>query len=633
MFLALLFLATSLLTGYALVRHLPLTWYKSELVFASIAVGLFAGTWILFLSSWAAGYTAGYWLCLTILGGFCVFMHVRQKKLALPSEFYHEKTHWIWLSVALTSLCLFTWLFYTHMLQVKNDAYFSGGSTWGDLALHLALATGFAQQPHFTWEFPLFSGAKLSYPLLIDFLSGMLYRFGLNLQTAMFIPGILLTLSLVQLIYFFVLRITKSSGAAALTLILFLGSGGAVGISIFWQDWLTSNLSLFSFLGSMTKQYTNLWSNGIYFSNIINDYLLPQRGILFGLSLFALTSTILHNAWQKKESSQKMLGSAALLIGFLPLAHTHTFFVLWGMLVFLAACRAYIDKTIFTPWTQAVFIASMVAAPQIIWQMGSNFSRDFSHFQFGWMKKPDENIILFWLRNMGLPFIFFFTNFWLIKRLTTKNSWHLAFYTPLVILFLITNIYQFQPHSYDNMKFMVYSYLGICIYMGYSLWLLSTYKPGGRMLATLLIVITCASGFLAVLRETYVSWQFSSTQEIAATEQFKSITPPDAVTLTSDQHNHFVPTLTGRPIIMGYRGWLWTYGINYTAVEQDVRAMLTGAPATPSLLKRYNVSFVVISPSERNDYNANQAYYDRHATLVMDTGPIRVYDVRAFSLQ
>lgn len=260
--------------------------------------------------------------------------------------------------------------------------------------------------------------------------------------------------------------------------------------------------------------------------------------------------------------------------------------------------------------------------------MSSNFNDDFSRFQFGWMKKPTENIFLFWLRNMGIPFIFFFTNFWLVKKLSKQDNWHVYFYIPLAILFCITNVYLFQPHNYDNMKFMIYSYLAICIYMAWSLHLIAQYKPGGKLIMALIIIASCITGSLAILRETYISWQFSSPDEIAAAEQFKTITSADAIILTSDQHNHFVPTLTGRRILMGYRGWLWTYGIQYTAVEQDVRAMLTGTPATPALLKQYNVSFVVISPSERNDFSANSTYFDTHSQLVMQTGNIRVYDVR-----
>ncbi|MBI3255449.1 MAG: hypothetical protein HYZ63_00585 [Candidatus Andersenbacteria bacterium] len=632
MFLAIIFLAGCLASGFALMRLLPLNWYKSELAAASVGTGLFAGSWTLFLTSWAFGYTAGIGLTIMLVIALCLGIWKRPASPLLP-KFVQEKRNWPWLIVATISLLLFSWLFYTHMLQVKNDAYYSAGSTWGDLALHLSLVTRFAEQPEFTWDFPIFTGGKLSYPLLIDFLSGMLYRFGFSLPVALFIPGWLLAIALTQLIFFFILRSTKNANVAAVSLLLFLVSGGAAGIFYFWHDWVSSSSSLFTFLGSLPKQYTNLWSDGIYFSNIVNDFLLPQRGILFGLSLFSLACSLLYSAWHQKDLAQKFLGGATLIIGFLPLAHTHTFFVLWGVLGFLAITQAIKQKTFFTPWTQAVFTASMIAAPQIIWQMSSNFNDDFSRFQFGWMKKPTENIFLFWLRNMGIPFIFFFTNFWLIKKVSKQDNWHLYFYIPLAILFCITNVYLFQPHNYDNMKFMIYSYLAICIYMAWSLYFIAQYRPGGRLVMALIIIASCITGSLAILRETYISWQFSSTDEIAAAQQFKAITPADAIVLTSDQHNHFVPTLTGRRILMGYRGWLWTYGIKYTTVERDVRAMLSGAPTTPSLLKKYNISFVTITPSERQDFGANQAYFDQHSQLVMETGLIRVYDVRDFSLQ
>src|SRR3989344_3951253 len=632
MILAILFLLLSAAAGGCLLRLPPIAWYKAEFVFGSIMVGLFAGTWSLLLTSWAFGYTAGYFLTAALLVAVCLLTWQRYKKSPLPT-WIQPTSRTPWLIVTIAATALFGWLMYTHMLQVKDGAYYSAGSTWGDLALHVSLISRFAQQAHLTLDFPIFAEAKLSYPFLVDFLSGMLHRFGLNLQMSLLIPGILLSVSLGEILFFFITRVTKDARVATLALLLFFISGGPGGISVFWRDWQSSGSSLFTFLGSMTKQYSNLWTDGIYFSNIIDDYILPQRGILFGLGLFGIVCTLLHQAWQHKKDAQNVLWAATLVTVLIPLAHTHTFFVLWGLIGFLALVQAIRQKTLATPWTQTLLIASVMAAPQISWQLCSNFNDSFTRWQFGWMKKPDENILLFWLRNMGAPFIFLFTNFWFIKGRHSQDSWHVWFYTPLIILFAATNLYIFQPHNYDNMKFMVFAYLAICIYMSWSLVVLMRSHTLGRFVAAAAIITTCAVGGLSIARETYTSWQFTPSHSISLAEQCKALSSPDAIVLTSDQHNHFIPTLTGRRILMGYRGWLWTYGINYTNVESDIRAMLAGSPLAPSLLKTYDVSFVVIGPSELNDFNANTAYYNQHGRLVLQAADIRIYDVRTFSLQ
>jgi hypothetical protein len=634
MLLAILYLTLSLLAGSMLVCLVPIKWHLPEFIAASIAVGLLAGSWVMFHSTWITNYTVGPWIGILLLAAICIASWHYQKPLiptfkTLPSVFDKR----MWLTITIVSLVLFGWLFYTHMLQEKDGAYFSGGSTWGDLALHLSLATRFANQTQFSWDFPIFHGAQLAYPFLIDFLSGMLYRFGLPLPASLFIPGFLLVASLIQLLWFLIYRVSNKSTVAAVTLLLFLGSGAIGGLPYFWKDWQASDLSLITFLGSLPKQYSNLWSDGIYFSNIINDYLLPQRGILFGLAIFAIVTTLLHHAWHQKSPSARTLMSAAILMGCLPFAHTHTFFVLWGILGYLSLVQAIKQKTIVTLWTQTFFIASIIGAPQIVWQLSSNFTDSFTRFQWGWMKQANENIIVFWLRNMGIPFIFLFANFWFIKKLSLKNSWHIHFYVPLMILFLATNLYLFQPHNYDNMKFMIYSYFAICLYMAWYLVDIAQHRLYLRLLAILAVVMTCAVGALSITREASLSWQFSSPLERQAAAELQSRIPPESIVLTSDQHNHFVPTLLGRRILLGYRGWLWTYGITFTAVETDVKAMLSGSPTAAALLKQYNVGFVAITPSELREFNANPTYFDQHATLIWQQGTIRVYDVRTLERQ
>jgi uncharacterized membrane protein len=178
------------------------------------------------------------------------------------------------------------------------------------------------------------------------------------------------------------------------------------------------------------------------------------------------------------------------------------------------------------------------------------------------------------------------------------------------------------------MKFMVYSYLGICLIA--ALPLAEALQKSARYKAVSIAVIISLTivGVLSVWRETYVSWEFLTATDVAAATQFKTIIPPDARILTGNNHNHFVPTLTGRPIVMGYPGWLWTYGFDYTPIQNDEQTMFSGSPDAPQLLTKYKIDFVVIGPSEISQFKASQSYYDTHATLVMQTSEVKAYDVR-----
>jgi uncharacterized membrane protein len=80
--------------------------------------------------------------------------------------------------------------------------------------------------------------------------------------------------------------------------------------------------------------------------------------------------------------------------------------------------------------------------------------------------------------------------------------------------------------------------------------------------------------------------------------------------------------------VVGYGGWLWTYGLSdWTQRTSDAERMLRGDPATPSLLKGYGVDYVVLGPQEIAGVGANQAYFQTTARLVYSNGGYSVYRV------
>jgi hypothetical protein len=195
------------------------------------------------------------------------------------------------------------------------------------------------------------------------------------------------------------------------------------------------------------------------------------------------------------------------------------------------------------------------------------------------------------------------------------------------VLFALTNIYLFQPNVFDNMKFMVFSYLVLSIFLGYTMARWIAWSRWGTVAALSIVVSLTTAGALSIARESQISWVFSTPEEIAAARIFRRVIPPEARILTSDQHNHFVPVLTGRRIVMGYRGWLWSYGVDYGQVERDVAAMYAGGSRAAELLAKYDVSYVCLGPSERSLLHANEPFFSARYPVVIRSGPFLVYDV------
>jgi hypothetical protein len=106
-------------------------------------------------------------------------------------------------------------------------------------------------------------------------------------------------------------------------------------------------------------------------------------------------------------------------------------------------------------------------------------------------------------------------------------------------------------------------------------------------------------------------------------------TDPQAIFAVADEHNNPIPTLAGRRVMIGYPGWLWTYGLkDYGQKGSDELAILRGDPSTGVLLCRYHVSYVLLGPQELGGIRkANSAYWQQNAQLVYSNGEYSVFEV------
>jgi len=518
------------------------------------------------------------------------------------------KKHW----PLLILLIIFGWLFFnllsSHMLEEKADGLYSGGSTWGDLAFHLSLISGIRERGLEALKaHPVYTGEQLRYPFLSDAISAALEKMGVGLRASLIWPSFIFLMVLIVLLYFLVLKITHSRVGAVLAPFLFFFNGSTFSLPYFWQDFKASGLSLWSFLGQLTKEYGHLADYQINFSNIIADYILPQRAVILGLLVGVVAVYFLWLYWESKE--KKELLYAGLVIGFLPIIHTHTFMSLVFVAGFLALIEAFQNfkdfKKIILNWLWFALPVLILALPQVIWLYPSA-SESFMKLGFGWMK-GDQNVFWFWIRNLGFYLAAIIIGY-IFARPKLKS-----FYLAFLGLFLVSNIIVFQPHLYDNMKIMLWWFLLSVVLIAD--WLGGIIKKMGKPGYLAVILIFCAlipTGFLSVWRESYVSWLMFSNEDLNLAEFVIANTSKDAVFLTSDKHNDPIPCFTGRRILMGYRGWLWTHGINYRQREADIISMYEGGEQSLGLLKKYGVDYVLIEQDKINDFRINQGFFVSH---------------------
>src|SRR5260370_7543300 len=139
------------------------------------------------------------------------------------------------------------------------------------------------------------------------------------------------------------------------------------------------------------------------------------------------------------------------------------------------------------------------------------------------------------------------------------------------------------------------------------------------VVAPALLVLLGLSGALDLARASdysVSSVQFTDAGGLQVAEWVRVHTSPTAVFALANEHNSPIPTLAGRRVLIGYPGWLWTYGMpDYAAKGADLKRILTGDPLAPDLVRKYGADYVMIGPQEI-PRGASRAFWDEHGHLL-----------------
>lgn len=487
-----------------------------------------------------------------------------------------------------------------------KDGISSLGIVWGDWAAHFAYAAPFAFRPMSQWflSHPAFIERKFTYPFLLDAFSGLLIRFGVDEVVAFWAPSLLLVLGMIFLIYKLAFVYFSSGKKAFLAVTLFLTNG---------SFWFFLNKS-----GLPNEQMRIL--------NFVVSEILPQRGMVLGL-VMVLSVWLAWTKWQKNNFENVSWGKIffwGLLAGILPLVHMHSFIVLFlSGVVFLC-----FD---FKNWEKWIFFATVTALPALlIWKFfyQGQIQDNFFIWQPGWLVhgKSILDWLEFWFLSWGLflPLVFFSAR---------KIDFHRKplFWTG-VLLFILSNLILFQPWDWDNVKILTFVYLIFSLPVAsflVDLW--EKKKIIFKLLAFLIfssLIFSGGSDLYNLTRKDVQTGLLWTNDELFLAEKFRKISEPGDIVLTSDKHCHFIPTHTGARILMGYRGWLWSYGMKYEIIEKDILTMYQGGDLAQKLFRKYQIKYVVIGNSEKNDFLANEKFFLDNYPLVLRSKEYKIFEMQ-----
>lgn len=617
MIFPLIFFIISTFFGYQTLKRITFRLSLEEMIVSGAIFGAAANGLLSYLLSHIFGITITLIIISqTSLFLVSLFLFVWQRGYSPESD---KKSRNYLAVTSVLALLFFTPLFISHMLSPKNGNLYSGVTEWGDLALHTIIINNLLYQDQIPIQNPILSGTKLVYPPLIDFISAVFITGGSSLQQSLYLPGIFFALAIIAAIFLLTRQITDNLLAALLAPLLFIFNGG-IGFFYFLKDYEGQFSNFLHILTNLDKDYAKYAEYGLELGNVVVVSFIPQRTFLIGYALTILAIFFTFKYFENKHKSNLLI--AAVLSGILPLAHVHS---LIGFSIFLAVIIVInFNYQVIKDFTKYFLLPFLVFSSVWLWQILSavDESGNFLRLQFFWLAKS-VNPIWFYFKNFGLYLPLFIMSLIFLPRKIFKNS------IPFIVIFIITNIFVFQPWDYDNVKIMFYFVIGMAIPISYlfsKIWHNKSYLT--KLSTIVLFFFTIASGTLSILYESFSIHQIYDSESIELAEMIKGVTTSSDIILTSDQHNHPITSFSGRPVVMGYRGWLWTWGYDYQQRERDVLDIYQGVSNAKELIDKYNISVIILGPSEKTQFLANESYFDVNFRLLLRTENYKVYDVK-----
>jgi hypothetical protein len=413
---------------------------------------------------------------------------------------------------------------------------------------------------------------------------------------------------------------------------------------------------------------------------------LPQRSILYGFAGALVVLTLVIAAARAPRRGYESFALAGLLLGLMPLIHIHT------LIAMAIVCAVLAVRWRHRGWLIMFALTAMVAAPRLLTLLtgphGSALAGNlFPTVEPGWMYVASQSRPVlslgslvggvgglvravfspeywgFWVANTGVavPLCALVAIAVAASRLPGRagaTGRRLASVFPgdllvvalaFTVVFLVANLVVFQSWDWDNTKLLAYWYLGAALLIATLVthWWRRWWRGVAAVAMATTVLLT---GILVLLRllpwtppENAVGGPYStaSVQDVRLAATVAASTPPSAVFLTEGKPNDPVLALAGRTAVMGYYGWLWSYGTDFGNRVADVRTMLEGCHGQPRascvvfpLLRAYNVGYVEIDDRLQDagifDPQTDVAWWAAQGfPVVARSDHITVYDVRA----
>ncbi len=515
---------------------------------------------------------------------------------------------------------------------------------YGDIPLHLTQISKFAFSQNFDLVDPIYYGSNLQYPFLFNFLRGILLSWTNSWTFSVLWPLFLIIIANTILVYLIYSKILKNSWLAIISMfVFFLGSG---------FNWIYSTFFNYNF--SSFRLDMNYPLQNIDFAAPIIT-MINQHTFYFGLFLFLLATYLTIKLFESKKLSYILF--AILTVCIIPISHTHSFVAIGILLISFVISGLLFKEINFSKKIFMVgFVGAIIAIPQMFYLLVGKSIGNFTMFRLGWMIKEGIGAVNFsngalrsifslsfinflWI-NLGLIFPLFIFGLvilfvYLRKNFPNKDKNEDMFFISSFtlsgfIIFILVQLVQFQPWDFDNNKLLVYFLFFAAPLMVWALkYSLRNYN---KVFVTILIsisILITLSGIFDIYYRLKISKQdlpvVFNAEDIKLADYIRKNIDENVLILTGTSHKNPIDSLAGMKVLLGYEGWLWTRGIDYSKRQKEISNFFKIPTRENSLFRDYPIGYILYDESVKVQFGANSASLDKLFDRVYQSGEYILY--------
>lgn len=545
----------------------------------------------------------------------------------------------------LVALCLVTWVLIADMFHNAYDVAADRSILVGHLAsfsdwqAHLTYTASFAYAENTALNLPLATGYDIGYHGAVNFFAATLVPAGASLPGALQISGAFALFAFPGVMYSIGVRVFRDQWVALLGTVLFLFFGGWGWIELY-RDVADPTVDV---LPRFPRTYTrnpypdagNWWME-----NPVVGHFFPQRPTLIGFPVVLIVLGWLHSAWLatgetdgRDRSAMAPFLFCGVLVGLIP------FFNLFAFGTPLAFVGLWWLVTKFDRrWLWFLIPAVVLAVPMVRFLQPPSSSLEFPYNWVAQVAHPGGypadwtlvhkvgDWVLFWGRNLGLllPLLLAAQ----LGRVLPKGV--AVGLVPVWLWFIVPSLTKPHPWNGNNTHYFVFLILlGALPVAALLVNVARRFKVAAVPVALVVISMTLA-GVVDVWASTgRVADPYPVTAMNSAAVsvgEWARTTQPESVFVIELgwpggnvwPHQHPVPALSGRDVLVASDGWVNDLGIPDWATRKDhSRLILEAAPGHRELIDRYSVDYLVVGPPEVTPgWDANIAYWEGTADVV-----------------